>query len=362
MRRSVVTRRALLEWQERVAQDVVEVGPLHDGSSVELPGPRLRRVRARIEPSAATGGALAARVLRGNGTSLPVLLLPDGATALRAVEVVSAPLGVVARDDGGCWSLHEGQVVHHAGDGTAVRAVALPALALVPAADNGVWAVAQRDAWCVAGDGSIAGPFDWQGGLRSAPADGGLAAPSRGAAPGLELLDGDGRLVAAIPVQPALDADEQLLACAGDTIVTRDGGDVRRRAGGRIETIALQSAGLARDGTPWISGRVGPRSLELRLGASVARLEVPDHPPGTLRVAAVDGDTVLVCAHDRAWRLRDGTVEESFALDEDRHRREVFPSAWELTAVVGAPSGTVLLGASGPPGLAVIALDQDRAT
>jgi hypothetical protein len=140
-------------------------------------------------------------------------------------------------------------------------------------------------------------------------------------------------------------------------VVTRGGGGVRRRVNGRLEHVALQSAGVASDGTPWISGRVGPQSVELRLGASVERFDVPDHSPGVLRVVAVDGDEVLVAALDHAWRLRDGNVEDDFALDDASYRDALFPSLWELTAVTATASGTVLIGAAGPPGLAVIALD-----
>ena len=344
-----VERRALLPWQEPVPDEVVEVGPPEEGSFLELPGAQRRPVRSKLEPAAPYGGALAARALRGDGSPLPVVLVGE---PLRAERVMSAPLAIAARDDGGCWSLHEGQVVHHATDGSAVRAVALSALALVPAPDDGVWAVGQRDAWRIAGDGSVSDPLDWRGGLGSAPADGGLAAVTRGPDPRIATLDAP-----ALSADPALEPHERLLACSGAVVVTRGGGGVRRRANGRLDHVPLQSAGVASDGTPWISGRAGPQTVELRLGAAVERFDVPDHSPGVLRVVAVDGDQVLVAALDHAWRLRDGTVEDGFALDDDSYREALFPSLWELTGVTATPSGAVLVGASGPPGLAVIALD-----
>ena len=284
--------------------------------------------------------------MRGDGTPLPVLVLGDEP---RVVGVMSPPLGLAARDDGGCWSLHDGQVVHHDAGGSAVRAPALAAIALVPAPDDGVWAIGQREAWRIAGDGAVSDPVAWRGGLGSAPADGGLAAAARGA---IETLDAP-----SVSAEPALDPHERLLACSGGVVVTRGGGGIRRRANGRVEHVPLQSAGLASDGTPWISGRAGPQTVELRRGASVERFDVPDHSPGILRVVAVDGDDVLVAALDHAWRLRDGAVEDAFALDDDSYRDALFPRLWELTAVSATPAGGVLVGASGPPGLAIISLD-----
>ena len=135
-------------------------------------------------------------------------------------------------------------------------------------------------------------------------------------------------------------------------LVTRQGGGVRRGD----EHVPLQAAGVAADGTPWLSGRAGPQTVELRLGAEVERFDVPDHSPGVLRVVAVDGDVVLVAALDQAWRLRGGSIEDSFTLDDDRYREALFPHLWEVTAVGATPAGDVLVGASGPAGLAVMSL------
>jgi hypothetical protein len=341
-----VERRALLEWQERVPDEPVEVGPPEEGSFLELPGARQRPVRPKLEPVAAYGGALAGRALRGDGTPLPVLLLGEEP---RVVDVMSPPLGIAARDDGGCWALHDGQVVHHDATGSAVRAPAVAAIALVPAPDDGVWAVGRREAWRIDGDGKVSDPFEWRGGLGSAPADGGLAATARDAIVTLE--------APSVSPEPGLDPHERLLACTGGVILTRGSGGLRRRAGGRLEHIPLQSAGLASDGTPWISGRAGPQTVELRRGGSVECFDVPDRSPGVLRVVAVDGEEVLVAALDHAWQLRDGTVEDGFAIDDDSYRDRLFGRLWELTAVSATPSGGVLVGASGPPGLATLSVD-----
>ena len=83
---------------------------------------------------------------------------------------------------------------------------------------------------------------------------------------------------------------------------------------------------------------------------------MPDHSPGVLRVVAVDGDVVLVAALDQAWRLRDGSIEDAFTLDDERYREALFPHLWEVTAVGATPAGDVLVGASGPAGLAVLSL------
>ena len=332
-----VERRALLRWQEPIAEEIADVTPPEGGSFLELPGPRVRLARPKLEPAASYGGALAARVLGGDGSPRPSVLLGDAIVAL-----TSAPLALAARDDGGCWALHEGQVVHHDAHGSAVRALALDAIALVPAPDDGVWAVGMRDARRIDGGGGVADPVEWHGGLGSAPADGGLAAVTRD---GLQTLEAE-------PVDAELDPHAQLLASAGGVLITRGGGGVRRGA----EHIPLQAAGVAGDGTPWISGRAGPQTVELRLGAQVEHFDVPDSSPGVLRVVAVEEDSVLVAALDQAWRLRGGSVEETFALDDERYRESLFPQLWELTAVGATPAGDVLVGASGPAGLAVLSL------
>jgi hypothetical protein len=329
----VIERRAFLRWQEPVPEDIVELGP-PEGSFLELPGPQVRRARPKLEPTASYGGALAARVLGGDGSPWPAVLLGEA-----FVELGSAPLALSARDDGGCWALHEGQLVHHGADGSAIRALALEAIALVPAPGDGVWAVGQRDARRVDGSGAIAGPFEWAGGLGSAPADGGLAANAR---------DGLRTLETATP-SATLDPHARVLASMGGVLVTRGGGGVRRGD----EHVPLQGAGVAADGTPWVSGRAGPQTVELRLGTEVERLDVPDASPGVLRVVSVDGDERLVAALDQAWRLRGGRVEEAFVLDDEH---ALFPRTWELTGVAATPQGDVLAGASGPAGLAVVSL------
>jgi hypothetical protein len=336
----VIERRALLRWQQPVPEELAEIGPL-EGSFLELPGPRRRPARPKLEPVTSYGGALAARVLGGDGSPRPAVLLGG-----EVVTLTSAPLALSARDDGGCWALHDGQLVHHDTDGSALRALALDAIALVPAPGDGVWAVGTRDARRIDGGGAVADPLEWHGGLGSAPADGGLAAVTRDGLATLETAASDAQL----------DPHEQLLASAGGALVTRGGGGVRRRAGGQVEHVPLQAAGVADDGTPWVSGRAGPQTVELRLGTRVQRFDVPDHSPGVLRVVAVDGDVIIVAALDQAWRLRGGSVEEAFALDDDSYREQLFPHLWELTAVGATPAGDLLVGASGPAGLAVLSL------
>jgi hypothetical protein len=267
------------------------------------------------------------------------------------VTLASAPLALAARDDGGFWALHPGQVVQHDAEGGAVRSVAVPAVALVPAAEDGVWAVTLDEARRLDADGRELGRFPWRGGPGSAPATrGGLAAAVDGV---VHVLTADG----ATTTGPAIAPHERLLAAGPDATLTAVGGGLRRHAG-TLEEIPLQAAGLTSDGRPWISGRAGPSAVALRVQDAAREVEVGAGAPaqGALRVVAVAGDALTVLGPADAWELEDGGPPRHRALDEAAYRDAVFPVAWELTATAGTPSGSVLLAASGPPGAAVLEL------
>jgi hypothetical protein len=330
--------RALFSWGEDLADSVAEVGPPEGGSFLVTPGPRRRLAHASLAPSASAGGRLAARIADGSGAPRPQVALWDGAG--RIVELTSAPVAVAARDDGGFWALHPGQIVHHDAEGAAVRSVPAQAAALVPAAGDSVWAVTLDDASLLDGDGREQQRLGWRGGPRSAPAGGALAMLA-----GEELLRSDGSR------EPApVDAHERLLAAAPGALVTAVGGGVRRRADG-LEEIPLQAAGLTADGRPWLSGRAGPSEVELRVEQDTRRIALGEAPAvGALRVVAVEDDALTVAGPADVWRVGDDGAEHR-PLDD-----AVFGLAWELTSVTGTPSATVVLAASGPPGAALLEL------
>jgi hypothetical protein len=345
---SRLAARLVLRWGEDLADAVAEIGPPEGGSFLVTPGPRRRPVHASLAPSAAPGGRIVARVLAGGGAPQPVAV-SDGAP--RVVTLASAPLALAARDDGGFWALHPGQVVQHDAAGGAVRSVAVPAVALVPAAEDGVWAVTLDEARRLDADGRELGRFPWRGGPGSAPAAGGeLAAAVDGV---VHVLTADG----ATTTGPAIAPHERLLAAGPDATLTAVGGGLRRHAG-TLEEIPLQAAGLTSDGRPWTSGRAGPSAVALRVQDAAREVDVGAGAPaqGALRVVSVAGDALTVLGPADAWELEDGGPPRHRALDEAAYRDAVFPVAWELTATAGTPSGSVLLAASGPPGAAVLEL------
>jgi hypothetical protein len=344
--------RAVFAWDEHLADSVSEVGPPEGGSLLVTPGPRRRLAHASLAPSASAGGRLAARVLEGSGAARPLVALCAGGSR-RIVTLTSAPLAVAARDDGGFWALHPGQIVQHDADGGAVRSVAAQAAALVPSAGDSVWAVTLDEASLLDADGREQQRLAWRGGPASAPAGGGLAMLAGGAA---HVVRPDGTATS----EPAgVEAHERLLAAVPDALVTAVGGGLRRRAGG-LEEVPLLAAGLTGDGRPWISGRSGPSEVELRVNGDVRRLDLGAGVPdvGALRVVAVGAEALTVLGPADVWRIGEERPEHR-ALDDATLRESVFPVAWDLTSCVGTPTGSVLLAVSGPPGPALLELSWD---
>jgi len=258
--------RALARWGEGMPDEMVEVESPEGGSTAARP---------RLEPSAAPGGALAARVTLGDGTPVPVVLLgrDDG---FAPVFLESAPLAIAARDDGGCWALHSDQLVHHDATGRPVRADAGSASSLVAAPAGAVWAIDSEAAALIGADGRPAGRWRWDGGEASVPAEGGSVAARDGARVRVLGPDGEETSVAA---EPPLGTDERLLCAAGGALLTRVAGGVRRRSGGRVLQVPVESAGLGADGTPWVA-RLADAPLDWELGA------VTGTPAGTVLLSA----------------------------------------------------------------------------
>lgn len=259
--------RALARWGEGLPDEMVEVES-PDGGSIPA--------RPRLEPSAAPGGAIAARVTLGDGTPVPVVLL-GGDGEFAPVFLESAPLAVAARDDGGCWALHSDQLVHHDATGRPLRADTGSAGALVAAAGGAVWAIDAEAAALIGADGSPVGKWDWEGGAASVAGEGGSIAAWDGARVAVLGPDGASR---SLPAEPPPAAGERLLYAGGGALLTRVAGGVRRRGGGgRVLQVPLESAGLDADGTPWVA-RLADAPLEWELGV------VTGTPAGTVLLSA----------------------------------------------------------------------------
>jgi hypothetical protein len=350
--------RLLVPWGEQLPLEVAEIGPRPGTSYFVTPGPQQRPARPFLEPSAAPDGSIAARVVGGDRSprGQVVLVAPGGDP--RVVTLASAPLAVAAGDDDRFWALHGGgQLVQHGADGGAIRSLPSDAVVIVPGRDGAVWAVKAGEALLIDGGGRELARVPWTDRVGSAPAPAGaLAALDRDGS--LRLLEGDGASAGAGTLEPPTSPHERLLAAGADAVLTAVGAGVRRRRGGAaLEQLPLQAAGLSVAGEPWISGRAGEALVELRREGGASRYELDAAPAeGALRAVAVDDGAVTIIGPADVWRFAGGEPSGHELLDEARLNDDVFPIAWELTALAGTSSGTVLAAASGPAGVALVEL------
>jgi hypothetical protein len=163
-------------------------------------------------------------------------------------------------------------------------------------------------------------------------------------------------------VNPEPGLFEGLLASTESGLITMSGGTLRRYNGlGKGAELVVQSAGLAADGRPFVSGRSGS-DVQLWVGEGPPlRLPLPTDVPalGAFRVVSVDGNRYLVYGQDKAFWYEDLNITDSFKVDEISYREEVFPHFWSLGTplrAVGQPDGSLLLSVSGPAGVALMSL------
>lgn|GEM_PF-4074503 len=349
--------RLLVPWSERLPLTVAEVGLRPGSSFLATPGPQQRPARPFLEPSAAPDGSVAARVVGGDRAPLAQVVLAAPGGQPRLAAVASAPLAVAASAGDGFWALHGGgQLVQHDADGGAIRSLPSDAVVILPGRDGAVWAVKAGEALLLDGSGRELARVPWTARVGSAPApDGGLAALDRDGS--LRLLDGDGAPHGAGVLEPAASPHERLLAAGADAVLTAVAAGVRRRDGLALEQLPLQAAGLTDAGDPWISGRAGEAEVELRRDGGASRYELDAAPAeGALRAVAVADGTVTIVGPADVWRFAGGQPAGHELLDDARLQEDVFPVAWELTALAGTADGTALAAASGPAGVALLEL------
>jgi hypothetical protein len=264
---------------------------------------------------------------------------------------------VAPRGDG-AWVLYRNRLAHHASNGSEVRRFELTGVLLVASVDDGVWLVGLDSAHRLDVDGTVHGPYPWNGGLGSAPSGASLCT-LKGPTPGtVTCIDPKGaQSTTPLPASPK--PLEQLLASGAHGFVTAQASTVRRfgKDGAAVE-LNVQSAGIASDGAGFIS-TLAQGNVELHVDAAPPRrLPLPPGvtPPGPFGVAAVEKGRVLAVGLDHAAWYQGDQVEKSFAVDEAVYRDQVFPQAWRVasTRMIALGDGSLIVSATGPTGMALL--------
>jgi hypothetical protein len=349
----------VIPWSRLPGAAVVDVGP-PTGGAIELPGPRTRPVRPHLEIAAASAG-IAARVVQGDGVVAALAVRND-----EIVPLPGPPLAVTARTDG-IWALYRDSLVHHDRQGTARKTVALSGVALIGSTGDAVWLASNDQAWHVAADGMVHGPFAWRDPLTSFETTGKLCARDRRDPRSLSCLAPDGAHTSlAVPVELA--PLEQPIALEANRMITLQGTTVRlRRGADLVGEWTLQVAGLDTAKAGFVVTMTAGQVALWRPVSSAALVARTFTPAGqsALAAASVDGETVVLYGRGHATTHRGSAAASTAPIDESSYRATIFPSAWEMAPVRGIAvrgDGVIAVSASGPAGAAVVELLMPHAT
>ena len=343
-----VATSTVFPWSRLPGATVVDVGP-SSGSVFEQPGPRTRPVRPHLELSAAPAG-IAARVVQGDG-KVAALAIRDG----DVIALAAPPLAVAARSDG-VWAMYRDSVVAHDRQGAARHKLALSGVALVAAANDGVWLASNDQAWHIAAGGAVRGPFAWRDPLTSFASGDRLCARDRQDARTVRCLAGDGT-ASTTALAVALAPLEQPIALDGNRLVTLQGVTLRVRRGGELAgTWTLQGAGIDAAGAGFA---ISAGEAKLMLWRPAGSRSVAPPGSGALAAASVAGEDVTLYGQGWATSYHGATPAPPSQIDEAAYRARIFPSAWEMSpqhAIAIRSDGTVAVATSGPGGAALVEL------
>ena len=347
-----------LMWNDELNLEVVEVGPPTGGSFIDLPGPKRLPTRPYLEPFAGPCG-VAARVLWGDGQVMPLVVLVDKTETVRSISEL--PLALSAGSDGGVWVLTRKRLEYFDADGTQVHALNITGITLVGVDSGAVWVVGFDTAWFVDGDGRIRAHYPWNAGIGSVGSGSTLCALDKGEPRRIRCLEptGEERFLT-LPSPPS--PFEQLLAFTRHEIITKSGSIFRSYGpDGILSEMTVHAAGLTAAGDAFVSGRSGS-SIDLWVAKGRAQqLPLPPDAPvhGALRVVSVEGRRSLVYGLDFAAWYESGSVENTFVVDEQNFRNDVFPYMWDIGTsryAAASPDGMVILSTTGPAGASLIAM------
>ncbi len=353
--------RARWEWGETLGSRVVEVGDPPGASTLELPGPQSVPVRPYLDLFPSPAG-IVARVVEGDGKVPPVAIRVGD--EVRVSPLPEPPLALSAAAAGGLWVLTRGQLELRDAAGNLRGRHELDGMTLVGAEGGAVWAVGFETAWFLGADGGLRSEVTWPGGIDSAVGGTTLCCLERGERRRLRCLEPHGevrfRTLGSTP-----GPFERLIGVAGRTVITHSGPWLRwADDGGSAGELTVQAAGLTASGRAFLSGRKGT-SVELWIaGDPVRELTLPPAAPveGPVTAVAAAGRRALVYGLDFAAHYQGDLIDRAFQVDDHVYRAEVFPELWSLGGpryAVADTQGTILLSATGPTGVAVIAVDEE---
>ncbi len=348
-----------LDWSVDLELRVVDVGDAPGASFFEQPGPQRVPTRGHLELFAGPGGTVA------------LLQQPDGEVGAVAIWIDSeasvtplpeAPLALSAAPED-LWVLTRDELRLLDLDGGVRQRHQLEGMTLVGADGGAVWVVGFESAWYFDGDGRLRLEAAWPGGVESAVDGATLCCLDRGEPRRLLCLQPDGELSHRTPASTP-GPFERLLGVAGESLITHAGPSLRwADASGATEVLTVQGAGLAASGQAFVSERDADTISLWIEGNPVVELTLSSKAPvaGAVTAIAVTESDVLVYGLDFGAHYQDGRVVQTFAVDEEVYRRRIFPHAWKLGGpryATADSQGRVLLSATGPSGVAVIAVER----
>lgn len=339
-----------LPWDDTLPVAVGTTGPEPGAAALEIPGAVRTPLRTWLEPTAGPNGA-AGRIVDPDGRARPLAAAPDG----RLLTLPARPSGLAPRARG-VWMLTEDSLIAVEPDGAVAVDTGFTGVRLVPARDGAVWLLGLDSCRHVTRDGQVTAAVPWPDPFNACPDGDNLCGWDPGQPGFLVITTPDGTLerrdTGGVPApfeRPLAAAGTSVLSARLQTLVYRSG-DVR-------SSLTMIGAGLTADGQPFLAAECDGRAWLWRAGARPIALPLLDGGPR--QVLRACGDRILVRAGGTALWWENGAARDEVAVDETTYREKLFADSWVVTAPFpfsATADATVVLAASGPTGIAVLAV------
>lgn len=347
---------AFLPWDEQLEPVIGAPGPAEGAGAIEIPGRRMLPVRTWLEPVVGPQGVLG-RIVDPDGSPRAVaVLVTGGATAF--VET-RPPLALVpgrhdfwSMDGAGLAAIDRTGEVRVRVDVTGIRALPGPA--------GGVWLLGAEKCWYVSDTGAVTEwPAPWRDPFDVCVDGDGLTGWDPDRRGGVVRLENSGALTyrdlgveGALFERPLRFGAQELWASALRTLVHRGRSGERR--------VTLAGAGITEDGAAYLAGRTAEHAWLWRTDSPPQRLQLADGD----QVVAVSGDRMMTWSgHLASWQFVDGAAVPDLP---PASAQDVLEHGWATTTAypfTSGPDGEVVVVASGPTGIVVLALNwppEDR--
>jgi len=356
---------AKLQWNHTIRADPVEIGPLPpDVAQVTgRPGPKYYPVRSYIEETFANPAGLGLMVAWGNGQTMPVAILVGETT--KVIQLTKPPQILSVRSDGGVWTSYP--LSHYDSTGTIKKVVEVSGTDLIGVEGDAVWVMDFNQAWFVSSSGDVRGPYPWKGFNSSVGSGVALCTLEGDGVRRVQCLEPDGKKRFVAPLLPQ-NPEGKLLAFSDNWLLTGDevGGALSYyNSAGVAANLNIENAGITSTGEAFVSFRKDNKWADVCLSNGISRrFSIQYNTPSIdlpfrLSVAAVEGSRTLVYGFDRAVWYEGSRIENSFTVDDNVYRKDIFPHHWRTaTHFVTAKSsdGTIIISTSGPTGMAIIGM------